>query len=223
MAAAIPACEEKAALCRHTYDQELCAFANKICDEIIGNWVMSEVRPGGWNPYDTRLKCERPPLCSDYNKDETLEFLNQAWVQESLGFSHFQFELIDFEVNKRWEKGNTVWVPVTQELTRLLDNTDIRFLFINGNNDLLVNTPGQMRLLDQMAWNGQAQFRTLEYRDWFYKNGELSDGGDGGSHKGGIWKGHGPLNIFAVDEAGHFAPMNQPEAIGAVMRAWLRL
>lgn len=54
MAKAIPACEEKAALCRQTYDKELCTWANEFCDATVGKWGMSDVKPGGRNPYDSK-------------------------------------------------------------------------------------------------------------------------------------------------------------------------
>lgn len=85
-----------------------------------------------------RLKCQNPPLCSDFDKDATFEFFNQPWVQEMLGFPNTSFELIDFDTNGRWTEAKNVFLPVTRELTWLLDNTDIRILFINGNNDIIM-------------------------------------------------------------------------------------
>lgn len=77
-------------------------------------------------------------MCSDFHKDEVWKFFNQPWVQEKLGFPHFDFELIDFEANMRWQVAKDLYLPVTRELTWLLDETDIRVLFINGNNDMVV-------------------------------------------------------------------------------------
>lgn len=55
-----------------------------------------------------------------------------------LGFSGLPFELIDFDTNNRWVKAEHLYRPVTRELTWLLDNTDIRILVINGNNDIIM-------------------------------------------------------------------------------------
>lgn len=55
-----------------------------------------------------------------------------------LGFPNTSFELIDFDTNGRWTEAKNVFLPVTRELTWLLDNTDIRILFINGNNDIIM-------------------------------------------------------------------------------------
>lgn len=70
--------------------------------------------------------------------DATLDFLNRPWVQEKLGFSNVSFALIDFDTNTRWYRAGNVLLPATRELAWLLDETDIRVLFINGNNDMLV-------------------------------------------------------------------------------------
>lgn len=80
-----------------------------------------------------------------------------------------------------------------------------------------------MRLLDAQPWKGQAQYRSLRYESWYFKQGKLvslkEEGG--GAKRGGFWKGTDRLQLYAVDEAGHFAPYFQPESISAVMGAWL--
>lgn len=85
-----------------------------------------------------RNKCTEPPLCSNLNGGPAAVYLNQPWVQERLGFSQWPFELIDFDLNERWTLEKHVFVPTTRELTWLLDNTDVRVLFVNGNNDIIV-------------------------------------------------------------------------------------
>jgi hypothetical protein len=66
------------------------------------------------------------------------KFLNRQWVQERLGFDHFPFSLIDFDTNERWDMAQNIHIPVTRELTWILDETSIRVLFINGNNDIIM-------------------------------------------------------------------------------------
>lgn len=80
-----------------------------------------------------------------------------------------------------------------------------------------------MRMLNQQRWNGQDNYRELGYESWYYKDGELTSDADGWNVKeGGFWKGNDQLRFYAVDEAGHMSPYHQPEAIGAIVRAWLR-
>ncbi|EGU86159.1 hypothetical protein FOQG_14759 [Fusarium oxysporum f. sp. raphani 54005] len=223
MLAAIPECKRLGSQCRYFYDIENCRAANKVCEETLGEYFMDGVVPGGWDPYDDRHSCEKPPLCSNMEHGPEWKFLNRRWVQEKLGFDRFPFYLIDLDTNKRWDVAQNIHIPVTRELTWILDETDIRVLFINGNNDIIINTPGQMRMLDEQRWKGQDNYRTLDYKPWHYKDGELTSDAEGWNvKKGGFWKGNDQLSFFAVDEAGHFSAHHQPEAIGAIVRAWLR-
>ncbi|KAF5022698.1 hypothetical protein F66182_5246 [Fusarium sp. NRRL 66182] len=232
MAAAIPECERLAARCRDSYDIPTCRAANQVCEETIGEYFLQGVQPGGWDPYDKpglildnagRHPCEIPPMCSNLAYGPTWKFFNRPWVQDRLGFHNFSFNLIDFDTNKRWDRAENIHLPVTRELTWILDNTDIAVLFINGNNDIIINTPGQMRMLDEQPWKGQTHYKSLNYKTWYYKNGETTADGQGWSVKrGGFYKGNSRLSFFAVDEAGHLSPRDEPEAIGAVVRGWLR-
>ncbi|KAF9629769.1 Carboxypeptidase Y like protein A [Lasiodiplodia theobromae] len=218
MAAAVPECERLGALCRDTYDRNVCAVAARECTTGVGKYFWDGVRPGGWDPYDSRNKCTEPPLCSDLNGGPAAVYLNQPWVQERLGFSQWLFELIDFDLNERWTLEKHVFVPTTRELTWLLDNTDVRVLFVNGNNDIIVNTPGQLRLLDEQPWKRQAWFRNQRLHEWYHSSGKLNESF---GTKGGKWKGNYRLSIFTVDEAGHMSPADQPTALEAVVGSWI--
>jgi cathepsin A (carboxypeptidase C) len=80
-----------------------------------------------------------------------------------------------------------------------------------------------MRMLDEQPWKEQAKYRSLNYEEWRFQDGELVVGDNGvNSRRGGLWKGTDRLRLYTVDEAGHFAPYHQSEAIGAVLRSWLR-
>ncbi|KAI8712240.1 hypothetical protein NCS52_01321700 [Fusarium sp. LHS14.1] len=223
MAAAVPTCELMGAHCRESYNSKVCLSTMDTCERTVGKYYTRDIRPGGWDPYDSRHPCEKPPLCSNFAHGETWKFFNQPWVQERLGFSGLPFELIDFDTNSRWVKAEHLYRPVTRELTWLLDNTDIRILVINGNNDIIINTPGQMRLLDAQPWKDQARYRSLRYENWFFKEGKLVSSKEDrwSAQRGGFWKGTDRLQFYAVDEAGHFAPYFQPESISAILGAWL--
>ncbi|KAH6980731.1 carboxypeptidase Y [Ilyonectria sp. MPI-CAGE-AT-0026] len=214
MAAAVPRCEFLGARCRETYDDELCNFAFEWCEENVGKYYWGDVKPGGWNPYDSRTKCVELPLCFDLDGGVTSDFLNRPWVQERLGFANVSYRLIDFDVGDRWVAGKQLFLPVTRELTWLLDHTDVNIMFLNGNNDIIINTPGQIRMLDRLPWHGQAWYRSQQLQDWFYQ--------DGGAVRGGSAKGNGRLKLVTFDQAGHFAPLHQPEAVTAVLWDWIR-
>ncbi|GKU06761.1 carboxypeptidase y a [Fusarium langsethiae] len=219
----IPECERLATRCRESYDIPECKAANEVCEETIGEYFLDGVKKGGWDPYDDRHPCEEPPMCSNLDHGPTWKFLNQRWVQQKLGFEDFPFDLIDFDTNERWDKAENIHLPVTRELTWILDNTEISVLFINGNDDIIINTPGQMSMLDHQPWKGQELYRSLGYNAWYYEDGDLTSDTEGWDAKrGGFWKGNDRLALYAVDEAGHLSPHHQPEAVGAIVRAWLR-
>lgn len=86
------------------------------------------------------------------------------------------------------------------------------------------NTPGQIRMLDEQPWKGQASFRAESFSDWHYQRGNLvSSANNVDKSRGGTFKGNNRLSIYTVDEAGHIAPFDQPEAVGAVVRRWLQI
>ncbi|KAH7161837.1 carboxypeptidase Y [Dactylonectria macrodidyma] len=217
MASAVPHCEALGEKCRSTYDVDICLLAAEVCDSTVGKYFLADVKPGGWDPYDARHPCTEPPLCGVAN-NATEHFLNQGWVQERLGFAPFDFKLIDFDINDAWTVDRHVFVPTTRELTWLLDNTDINIVFINGNEDIIISTPGQIRMLNEQPWHGQAWFRAQGLQPWYYQDGEVSSEGS----IGGEWKGNRRLSLFTVNEAGHMAPYNQPEAVGAILKQWIR-
>ncbi|KAL2209891.1 carboxypeptidase Y [Sarocladium strictum] len=228
MEAAVPQCERLGSQCRATYDQDLCQLAFAWCEEHVGKFFHADVKPGGWNPYDNRESCIEPPLCFDLDEGVTERFLNQEWVQDRLGFSNVSFSLIDFDVGERWVGSGKLFLPVTRELSWLLDETDLGVLVINGNNDIIVNTPGQIRLLDTMPWSRQASYRAAPVTNWYYMDaGIIQRTGQGelassAALLGGTSKGDDRLKLVTVDDAGHFVPLHQPVAVLAILKDWLK-
>jgi carboxypeptidase C (cathepsin A) len=64
MAAAVPNCEFLGAQCRTSYNIENCKTSANICDETVGKYFLAGVQPGGWDPYDGRLKLSLKQTCS---------------------------------------------------------------------------------------------------------------------------------------------------------------
>ncbi|KAG7113970.1 Carboxypeptidase Y like protein [Verticillium longisporum] len=52
MVAGVPSCEKKGALCRETYDVEICTLATSHCNDTVAKYFWKNVKSGGWNPYD---------------------------------------------------------------------------------------------------------------------------------------------------------------------------
>lgn len=84
------------------------------------------------------------------------------------------------------------------------------------------NTPGQMRMLDEQPWKDQTRYQSLDYKGWYFRDGEITEDVEGwGVKRGGFWKGTDRLMFYSVDEAGHLSAYHQPEAVGAIVRSWL--
>jgi hypothetical protein len=65
MGEAVAACEKKGAMCRDSYDVDVCVWAMQSCDQTVGKHFADGVKPGGWNPYDSKyLPVSFPQSCS---------------------------------------------------------------------------------------------------------------------------------------------------------------
>ncbi|CAE7153041.1 CBP3, partial [Symbiodinium pilosum] len=78
-AASVP-CVKQIASC-NAGDDNACSTAYAMCN--YGELIPYQLT--GYNPYDMRIKCEKPPLCYDFGAVET--FLNDKATQEQLGVS----------------------------------------------------------------------------------------------------------------------------------------
>lgn len=88
----------------------------------------------------------------------------------------------------------------------------MRLLVLNGNEDYIVNTPGQKWLYDNLLWSGHAEYRINKWRD------VPSD-----INATGFWKGTGDgrLVFVGLDGAGHGVPGYLPEASYRVLQRWI--
>lgn len=88
----------------------------------------------------------------------------------------------------------------------------LRVLVMNGNEDYIVNTPGQKWLYDNLLWSGYADYRLKAWKD-LPKDTTAT----------GFWKGtdDGRLVFVGLDGAGHGVPGYLPEASYRVLQRWL--
>lgn len=71
-------------------------------------------------------------------------------------------------------------------------------------------------VLNDISWSGQARFKTQALKPW-----TLLDK-SGTKIAAGNYKAYDRLAIVNVDEAGHMSPHDQPVAVMAVMKKWLK-
>lgn len=79
----------------------------------------------------------------------------------------------------------------------------------------LRNTPGQIRVLENVPWNGQAPYRISPWNEWYLTNGS------GKNKKAGQYKHAGKLWFVTVDDAGHAVPADQPEGALKIINKWI--
>ncbi|KAL3418580.1 carboxypeptidase Y [Phlyctema vagabunda] len=224
MAKALPACEALADKCVESYDGNLCYYAATFCDQTVGKWFMEEVYVGGRDPYDDRKICQQdPPMCEDFANGTIGIYLNRPHVLQGIGMpDDFYYAGVNLELGERWCSGTDCSIPTTREVQYVLENMDARVLVINGNNDSLVNTAGNIRAWEQTAWSKQALFRVMPFVNWFYPSESKSQSIEAGMTKvkGGQVKSAGKLSFVTIDEAGHASPGDQPEAVAWIIDCW---
>lgn len=75
---------------------------------------------------------------------------------------------------------------------------DLPVLIYNGQNDIIVETPGTLRWVEQIVYKDHDAFRSTDFSVW------KVDGKVAGSQKSA-----GKLSFKIVNNAGHLVPMDQ--------------
>lgn len=201
---AVPECERAIDRCYATGDRAVCEQSKWTC-EVTTIGRIAGLHPG-INIYDVKAPCYGP-LCYDFSRLE--HWINQDHVRNELGAGEH-----------RWAgacspKAATAliwdWVHNWDFLLVPMLEDGIRVLIYAGTNDLLCPWVGQERWLNALQWSGQAGFLGAQELD-FAMNGRAM----------GKVRQHGSLAFVKVFQAGHEAPMDQPEAAQALYTRFTR-
>jgi carboxypeptidase C (cathepsin A) len=192
MQKSVPACVHAIDLCNAFDGQNpLCFVAMIVCNLAM----MKPYQDHGMNPYDMRLKCEKPPLCYDFSEIDV--YLNDPEVQKVIG------------VNKPWSNCNyqinmqfvfDFMRNYDQMIPELLED-GVRVLVYVGDQDYICNWIGNKAWVTNLDWSGKDEFNKqadIEYKD---PNGEVI----------GLMRSHETLSFLQFFNAGHMVPMDQPE------------
>ena len=167
-------------------------------------------------------KCPDPPECNnDPSVGNFTWYLNQDHIQEALGFTHHRtFAELSYPVNRAYDFARSPYKLTTDLVAKILDGAydkkgvknDIRLLVLQGNEDYIVNTPGQVWRYDGLRWSGQADFRLTKHKDLPEHIGAT-----------GFWKGSqdGKLAFIGVDGGGHTVPGDVREGSYRILQDWL--
>ncbi|KAL4715329.1 hypothetical protein ACJJTC_015100 [Scirpophaga incertulas] len=97
--------------------------------------------------------------------------------------------------------------PVTKGIEKLLNETDLIITKYNGNSDLICATPGQIKWVERLQWDGAEGFKkTPRHPVWVDNNLE------------GYYKSYGNFRFFWVQRSGHSVPEMNPAATSAFLR-----
>ena len=92
---------------------------------------------------------------------------------------------------------------VVPSLQRLLDgpaHKRVRFLFYNGQTDLICNHVGVQRSLEKLDWTGKRAFADAKTSPWLRRG-----------HVAGFHREAHNLALLAIRDSGHMVPLDQPE------------
>lgn len=194
MKLATPSCIKSIAACNAGggNNTETCVASYEGCN------LMSQIpyTSTGKNPYDMRIKCEKPPLCYDFSNVAT--YLNTADVQQALG------------VKKTWGTCNKAvtllfayagdWMKNWHQVIPDMLGDGIRTLIYAGDEDYICNWLGNMKWTMALNWTHQADFNAADNTDYSV----------GGKVAAKVRSSNG-FTFMQVFEAGHMVPRDQPE------------
>jgi len=205
MKAAVPACTKLVHTCNDfnsSWQGSACLSAFVECN--YGETVPYQMK--GYNPYDMRIKCEKPPLCYDFSKVET--FLNLPEVQKAIGAAK-KWSSCNLVVNKMFQ--NDFMKNYHTKLPDLL-KSGIRVLVYAGDVDYICNWLGNKHWALNLEWPHKANFNSAEDKPYMLA--------DGKTQFGRVRQASG-FSFVQVYQAGHMVPMNQPEAALTMLNDFL--
>merc|ERR1712137_674127 len=160
----------------------------------------------GYNPYDMRIKCEKPPLCYDFSKVET--FLNTPSVQSAIGATK-KWSSCNLVVNKMFQ--NDFMKNYHTKIPPMLSG-GIRVMVYAGDVDYICNWLGNKKWALALDWDHKTDFNSAEDKPYMLA--------DGKTQLGRVRQANG-FNFVQVYQAGHMVPMDQPEASLLVLNDFL--
>ena len=208
MAIAQPRCQSLLESCRAAdHDPIICREVLQYCREHS----VFAIFDTGRNPYDIRRQCEGGYTGTCYDVIDTAAlYLNQPWVKEGLGVdSKFEFAQCNSEIVKDFEAIGDVNRPSDGIVGQLLDQ-ELRVLIYVGDQDWYCNAAGMSSVVNELAWEGQSEFRLQQDVAWNV-NGVVA----------GSKKTFKKLSFVTVYDSGHMVPMDKAEESSMMLNSWI--
>jgi len=160
----------------------------------------------GYNPYDMRIKCEKPPLCYDFSHVDT--FLNSPDVQKAIGATK-KWASCDMLVNRAF---STDFMKNYHMKIPDLLKAGVRTLIYAGDVDFICNWLGNKHWTLKLDWDHKDEFNAASEKPY--------TGSDGNSEVGKLREAGG-FAFLQVYQAGHMVPRDQPEAALSMLNDFL--
>ncbi|UNI19437.1 hypothetical protein JDV02_005621 [Purpureocillium takamizusanense] len=228
---ALPEVERLGLSCDLSQDGHECVALDQQYMDEIDIFYRELINTGQRSPFNIHQPCSSLPLCYP-GKGNFTRYLNQAHIKAALGIpASVAYSGVNLALNNAYVRGRDPLKTTTRELAAVLDAHekkhvggsggggslgDIRVLVLNGNDDYIVNTPGQRFVYDHLVrWGGQADYRIARWR-------ALPEDELGGATTG-FWKGtdDGRLVFVGVDGAGHTVPGDVREGSWRILQRWM--
>jgi len=97
-------------------------------------------------------------------------------------------------------------------VTHMLNNYDISFLFYGGQNDFKVTTAGTKHSLNHLGWTGIAGYLAAENKVWKDTDGYVI----------GQYKHYKKLTFATINKAGHNSAHDQPWTVKNIVDKWVK-
>jgi len=97
-------------------------------------------------------------------------------------------------------------------VTWMLNNYNISFLFYNGQNDFKVTSAGTKQALNNFKWTGTPAYLAAPNKVWKDNDGYVL----------GQYKHYGKLTYATVNKAGHNAAHDQPWSVKDLIDRWIK-
>lgn len=166
----------------------------------------------GKNPYDVRIKCEKPPLC--YDMDNDVAYLNDKDVQKQLGVD-MRFSSCNLIVNKAFTLD---FMKNYHQLIPPMLASGIEVLIYAGDQDFICNWLGNEKWVQALDWTHKTEFNAAAKKPYIIRGKEVGrmDGKEVGELQS-----FSNLHFLRVAQAGHMVPLDQPEAALGMLNDFL--
>lgn len=134
----------------------------------------------------------------EFDLDVFVKFITQSHIRRALHVGNQEFAEI---YNVYFNLIPDFLTSAADQLTTILDESDIRVLYYSGNKDIIVAYPLSVNFYQNLHWKGAKEYRNAN-REFLRVNGKLA---------GYIKKANRHFAEAVILNAGHMVPTDQPE------------